>query len=382
VVGTKSCDVLIVGGGPAGLAAAIALRARGADVLVADAVKPPIDKACGEGLMPDSLRDLTALGIDLMPADGAVFSGIRFVNYTDRDTSKVAAVFSVGQGLGISRRILHMRLAQRAAEAGVRVHWNTHVSLTKQVRLNDEACSYRYLVGADGQSSRVRSWTGLDVAASVSRRFGFRRHFRVASWFRLQSPLVETYWGALGQATITPVSSDEICVAAVTRHSHVRMQQVIDVMPDLKDRLMEAEPTDRERGAMTTTRRLKRVVRGNVALVGDASGSVDAITGEGLAVSFRQALLLSHSIESDDLAGYAENHPGTLRLPQRMSRLLLLMDKYPVLRDRMMRMLAGSPEIFRQMLDVHLGETEIQQFLLNSGPKIGLRLAFPAPERI
>ena len=49
------CDALIAGGGPAGLAAAIALRQKGLDVLVADALWPPIDKACGEGLMPDAL---------------------------------------------------------------------------------------------------------------------------------------------------------------------------------------------------------------------------------------------------------------------------------------------------------------------------------------
>ena len=58
-------DVLIVGGGPAGLATAIALRQKGASVTVADAMTPPIDKACGEGLMPDSLQDLAALSVFL-----------------------------------------------------------------------------------------------------------------------------------------------------------------------------------------------------------------------------------------------------------------------------------------------------------------------------
>ena len=61
----NSTDVFIVGGGPAGLAAAIAARQRGLRVVVADGGHAPIDKACGEGLMPDALAELERLGIQL-----------------------------------------------------------------------------------------------------------------------------------------------------------------------------------------------------------------------------------------------------------------------------------------------------------------------------
>ena len=56
---SNETDVFVIGGGPAGLAAAIAARQQGLRVLVADGAKPPIDKACGEVLMPDAI---TALG--------------------------------------------------------------------------------------------------------------------------------------------------------------------------------------------------------------------------------------------------------------------------------------------------------------------------------
>ncbi|MEO6910006.1 MAG: FAD-dependent oxidoreductase, partial [Edaphobacter sp.] len=98
-----SADVVIVGGGPTGLAAAIALRQAGADVLIADAQEPPIDKACGEGLMPDSVHELSKLGIDLASAGCASFSGIRFA---DKD-STVSAEFARGKGLGVRRLALH-----------------------------------------------------------------------------------------------------------------------------------------------------------------------------------------------------------------------------------------------------------------------------------
>jgi len=47
---------------------------KGFDVTVADGAKPPIDKACGEGLMPDTLRALRELGVAIRPEDGQVFA--------------------------------------------------------------------------------------------------------------------------------------------------------------------------------------------------------------------------------------------------------------------------------------------------------------------
>src|SRR5438477_11843599 len=70
-------EALIIGGGPAGLAASIALRQRGIDCTVVEARKPAIDKACGEGLMPDSRETLAQRGATLASADGRAFRGIR-----------------------------------------------------------------------------------------------------------------------------------------------------------------------------------------------------------------------------------------------------------------------------------------------------------------
>lgn len=371
----NQCDVLIVGGGPAGLAAAIALRMRGADVLVADALKPPIDKVCGEGLMPDSLRDLAALGVELTPQDGASFSGIRFVSWAKGCSADVCAEFSIGDGLGVCRPALHARMVQRAIDLGVRFKWHTHVALAKRALLNQKPCTYRYLVGADGQSSQVRTWARLGDGHLYTRRYGFRCHFRIDPWNYFRRNFVEVHWGAIGQAYITPVAEDQISVAVVTSHRNARMRHVIDAIPFLRERLVDAAPIDRERGAITTTRRLKSVVRDNVALLGDASGSIDAVTGEGLAVSFRQAALLSSALERNNLAEYAAKHQSTLRLPQMMSRFMLFMDRHPSFRNRTMRMLAKSPDVFRTMLDVHLGEKPVAPFLLDHGAEIALRLA-------
>lgn len=110
----KSTDAVIIGGGPAGLAAAIALRQKGISCLVVEALVPPIDKGCGEGLMPDALLSLRTLGVEIAEEDGYPFKGIRFVNAIYH----IDAHFPNGTGIGVRRPRLHHRMSERAQEAG------------------------------------------------------------------------------------------------------------------------------------------------------------------------------------------------------------------------------------------------------------------------
>src|SRR5712691_9627092 len=120
----EGVGVLVIGGGPAGLAAAIAARMKGFEVAVADSAKPPIDKACGEGLMPGTLVALRELGVEICPGDGQVFRGIRFVD----SASTVEANFSGASGFGMRRTILHQKMVERAEVCGVTLLWNTPVA--------------------------------------------------------------------------------------------------------------------------------------------------------------------------------------------------------------------------------------------------------------
>jgi flavin-dependent dehydrogenase len=356
------CDALIAGGGPAGLAAAIALRQKGLDVLVADALRPPIDKACGEGLMPDAQKDLAALGIELTAGDGAPFDGIAFL----AGRHDATAHFERGTGMGIRRLQLHSLLAERCRQLGVRLAWGSRVDVerAKGWSLDGEFCSYSYAIGADGQSSRVRHLIGLGQGNILSRRFGARCHYRVKPWSRL----VEVHWGELGQAYVTPVGPQEICVATVARSPATRMEAVLASLPLLRAHLEGADELSKMRGALTTTRKLRRVTAGNVALTGDASGSADAITGEGIALSFRQARLLADAISADNLAIYEAGHPAILRMPHHMARAMLMMDAYPWLRERAMGLFAAQPMLFAHLLALHLGERTLTDSLFCGVP--------------
>ncbi len=372
-----SSDALIVGGGPAGLAAAIALRMRGLDVLVADAMLPPIDKACGEGLMPDAQRDLAALGIAITPGDGAAFHGISFFS----GNRQVSASFAHGRGVGLRRPRLHALMVERCRELGVRLMWGARVAIAagQPILVDGAPCRYRYLIGADGQASRVRQWSGLNAGAASAMRLGFRRHFRVVPW----TSMVEVHWCDLGEAYITPVASDEICVAILTREPAHGMDAVLASLPRLQLLLRDAVAVGPVRGGASATRKLRRVTTEDVALVGDASGSVDAVTGEGMALSFRQALLLAESIAAEDLERYRSGHAEILHRPRIMSHVLLGMDRWPWFRACAMQVLAEDPQLFGRMLAAHLGEESLQRFLLRDGAhlgwQLGLRLLTPSP---
>ncbi|WP_348269402.1 FAD-dependent monooxygenase [Edaphobacter paludis] len=367
---TCSADVVIVGGGPAGLAAAIALRQTGADVLLADAQEPGIDKACGEGLMPDSLRELSRLGIDLAKVGGSPFGGIRFAD----EHSTVRSAFTTGEGMGVRRLALHRQLLERATTMGVRMRWKTRVELTpgKEPAIGGEALCCKYLIGADGESSRTRSWAGLNNGAVRSRRFGFRAHFELPTDGNVGMSQVEVHWGDGGQAYVTPVGERTVCVAVISRSQlPTTFNTVIDSIPALRELLSRAKQLTPQRGAVTMTSSFHRVTRGNVALVGDASGSADAITGEGLAMGFRQALLLRDSIAEGGLELYQAQHADILRLPQQMARVMLLMDRHPRLRKRTLRALAARPDLFAAMLRVHLNEERLPNVVLRHGVRFG-----------
>lgn len=357
-------DVLVIGGGPAGLAAAIAARIKGFDVTVADGAKPPIDKACGEGLLPGTMVALRELGVAILPGDGQVFRGIRFV---DAATS-VQASFSRASGFGVRRTVLHQKMVERAQECGITLLWNTPVAglSSNGAILRDAVMKARWIIGADGIRSRVRRWTGLEAKARQEMRFAQRRHYRVKAW----TDCMEIHWSQGAQAYVTPLGNEEICVALISRNPRMRLEDAWKELPKLAGCLRQAKPSSAERGAVTVTQRLDQVYRGNVALIGDASGSVDAITGEGLGLSFHQAIALADALGKGKLESYQRAHRQLARRPNTMGRLLLLLDRYPSLRKRALRCLAAEPELFARLLAAHLGESS-RKFLAATSLRFG-----------
>lgn len=306
-------DVLVVGGGPVGLAAALHARRAGHDVVVVDRRAGVIDKACGEGLLPGALAAVLDLGVD---PPGHPLAGISY-----RDATRHADhPFAAGPGRGVRRTALHAALRERALAEGVVVEHATLRTLTQDARgvdvtldPHDDAPSDQgdgsrvvradWLLGCDGLHSTVRRLAGLDAPARGRARFGLRTHYRVAPW----TDLVEVHWAPHAEAYVTPVAPDVVGVAVLTHRDASRnagrdARAGLDAFPELADRVRDVPVLGRVRGAGPLRQRARRRTAGRVRLVGDASGYVDALTGEGVRVGLAQAQAAVRHL--DDAAAY------------------------------------------------------------------------------
>lgn len=141
--------------------------------------------------------------------------------------------------------------------------------------------------------------------------------------------------------------------AATPAHSFDRLLQSF---PVLADRIVDAEAVSLAMAAGPLRQRTRGVTMGNLALVGDAAGYVDAITGEGMALAFRQAVDVARSLAADDLPPYPGAQLRYRRRPALFTEATLVMSRHPRLRRRAVAALAREPALFDRILAVHSGD--------------------------
>jgi flavin-dependent dehydrogenase len=435
-------DVLVVGGGPVGLATAIGCALAGLSVSVAEPRAAPVDKACGEGVMPSAVRRLASLGV---APDGYPLRGIRYLD----PAHQADARFRGGDGLGVRRTVLHAALAARAADLGIPVIPARVTTFERHPEhVTAAGVEARYLVAADGLHSTIRRALEREAPSRPGRasrspapRYGLRRHYRVAPW----TDLVEVHWTPHAEAYVTPVSGSVIGVAllfarprlsreldagphgkgspvnqlsgagrwgagqdvgqpgAVSSSSGARTRDNaggaaaglsaspalrdrpggappardktqrqdlpsevgaggardaaddfaarLSAFPALRDRLEGAVLASEVRGAGPLRQDVRRRVYGRVLLVGDASGYVDALTGEGLGVGLAQAEALAICLAADRPADYERAWRHASGPAWRFTAGLLWSRNQPLLHPRIVPAAQHLPWLFTALVN-------------------------------
>ncbi|AUG75106.1 monooxygenase [Kitasatospora sp. MMS16-BH015] len=332
-------DLLVVGGGPAGLATAVFGARAGLSVAVAEPRPTPVDKACGEGLMPGAVRALGELGLSL---PGRPLRGIRYLD----PRHQAEARFTAEPGLGVRRTELHRALAARVGELGVPVL----ESKVSEVRQDDRlvtattaggaVLTARHLAAADGLHSPIRRRLGLAAPESGPPRYGLRRHYRIAPW----TDCVEVHWSPQAEAYVTPLAADLIGVALLTGR-RAPFEEQLAAFPALRERLSGPAQTP-VRGAGPLRQRVRARVSGRVLLVGDAAGYVDALTGEGISLALSGAAALVEAVRTGRPAGYERAWRRATRRHRLLTAALLGLRGHPFTAPHLVPAAARLPGVF------------------------------------
>ena len=328
-------DVIVAGGGPAGLAVALGAARAGLDVVVCERRSGTIDKACGEGLMPVAVAALDALGVHPEGHE------IRGITYRQGD-SVAQATFTRGPGRGVRRTVLHDSLHAALTSAGVPIR-AAHVTEVRQLADHVEVgeLSARYLVAADGLHSPIRNQLGLSAPTTLANRWGQRRHF----YLEPDTDFVEVTWAVDSEAYVTPVGDDTIGVAILSS-TRASFDDQLTAFPALAARLRGARPASDIRGAGPLRQRVRGRVQGRVLLAGDAAGYIDALTGEGIAVSLTTAAELVSCLVEDRPERYDRAWLRTSRPSRVITSGLLWARRQPRLSRAIVPLAARLPPLF------------------------------------
>lgn len=370
-------DVIVVGGGPAGSAAALFLRQRGHDVLLVDEARFPRDKVCGESVSPESWRLLEALGAaprvrDLRPHP------LRGMILTAPDGTSFRGEYRGARepGFALRREAFDDALLTTAREAGVEVREGTRATgilvehgQVAGVRCENgrgpEVCRARLIIGADGRRSIVARRLGLLREHRSLRKFSVRGH-----WDGMEglTELGEMHVGGGGYCGVAPLSPVGANVAFVLDKREMVgaagdlegfYRRTLARWPRLAERLGRARLLGPPRAIGPLALEARHVAVPGAALVGDSAGFYDPFTGEGVTLALRSAELAAavahRALDAPgpaDLSEYERLRRAATLDKFRLNRLLQRVVAWPALSNAVARRLARRPDLADRLVGI------------------------------
>ncbi len=354
---TEVTDVVVVGAGPSGVAAAITLVRSGRDAIVVDKAAFPRDKICGDGLTAGALRLLEGLG--LRPESVPSWQPVRDVVVRSPSQREVTFPLPRDDGLYavVARRAeLDAALLEVARAAGVKVH-DGH-AVTGMTERDDRvvvevegvgSIAARYAIGADGMWSPTRKLLGMSTPGYLGEWHAFRQYFvdvgpRASSelfiWF--EPDLLPGYvwsfplpggganvgFGIQRGGKVARVQDMKHLWPELLARPHIRDVLGPDARPESPHRAWPI-PARIDDIALTTQR---------VLFVGDAAAASDAMTGEGIGQALLTGVLAAKAITTGGLDASAV----TATYERSVRRALVTDHKMSVLLVRALRHRKGA----------------------------------------
>ncbi len=391
-------DVIVVGAGVAGSASAILLGREGHRVLLLDRATFPRHKTCGEGIMPEGVSILDALGV--LPAvfeqGGFRVQGLRF---RSRDGVWAQADFPSTEsgpvhGVVIRRYELdNLLLEQAGATPGVTVREGWAVSDAVEqggviqgvvghpvgrAKGTETLCA-PLTVAADGMNSRFHGRYGLKRTVRRRQRWGISGHLRGVEG---QHPYIEVMFQRDTEIYMAPLAGDLMLVAILAEKEAMAAfrgdlagcyHQFLKAAPGLGERLQHSEvvPPVGARGPLGFT--VEPLFLPGLLLVGDSAGFLDPITGEGMTLALKSARamvpIVNQAFARGDfgprvLGQYAVERAKVVGDVAKLTQLMLDVSRFPPLADRAIHRLSRDTALFQKFLGIAAGSRRFRDISL------------------
>ena len=391
----RDCEVLVVGGGPAGSSTAVALARAGIDVVLVDRACFPRPKPCAEYLSPEASRILDSMGA-LAAVESTGAAQLKGVLVRAPNGATIRGEFVAGhtytpyreRGLSVRREVLDKVLIDSARATGVEVHEGERVTaLTAESRgysavilspstplgvnsaRDDKSIRAQIIIGADGLHSVVAKRLGLTNAARWPRRLALVTHYEGVSGV---GELAEMHVERDGFVGIADVGHGLTTVAMVVPASRARdlagnkeefLTQWLNAKPHLAPRFAKARRVSPVRATGPFASQARRAWTHDALLVGDAADFFDPFTGEGIyaalhggelaAAATIEALRATGSTRTAALAAYDGARRRAFRGKWLVERVIAAVVANPWLINRAAQTLSRR----RDMADLLIGVT-------------------------